>query len=746
MSQLSSDASIRSNVPLVEIANGNERANPPTPKISFADEAGNAHITVQIDHFKSVDTPDDGDMAIAKHKHDGDNNHNHVQNGDNNHMLRAASETKVEDRLSHGVHSSTYQAMHLQWLNLNYGVVSKQKDGTETYKQILYDISGEVKPGEMVAIMGSSGAGKTTLLNVLAGRVEGGRLEGRVLLNGAKRTKQFRRQAAYVEQTDLLFSNLTVRETLAFTAKLRLPGSLSDKQKTEQVESVINELGLEKCAETFIGGIFLRGVSGGEKRRVSIGVEMITHPNLIFLDEPTSGLDSTTAYRVISSVKKLSTRGRSVLVTIHQPKSSIFNMFDKVILLAQGKLIFFGSPAQALIHFDRCGYKCPAYTNPADFYLDITTFDGDSEEGDRAVQKAIDGLSSSYTELRHKGDYGGLMSAEQQVQLDSAPKITADLNSNNSDVIHDNKDNKAVVPLNRQPSGRTIEEETVFPNTWVNELSILVSRNFLNFRREKMATTLALFQSLFISTLIGLVFLRLGNSQSDVQNRLGVLFFLAINQSFQPVFQTITVFTPERAIFRRERASGAYRVSSYFLAKNVSEFPLQVFFPFLISTIVYWMVGLRADPARFFTFCAIVVITSFTAQSLGLCIAAVAPNIQIAQIIAPLIIIVFMLFGGFFLNQGDVRPYFIWLKWISYINYSYRALTQNEFTDASIERCAPGATGQCYADGNEVLRQLDVTTPSVGACIGIMIAMALFFRALAYFVLLKRDKPVMKLE
>ncbi|KAJ1963392.1 hypothetical protein GGI12_002078, partial [Dipsacomyces acuminosporus] len=210
----------------------------------------------------------------------------------------------------------------LSWKNLNYDVKAPQKG----VRRILHDISGNVYPGELVAIMGSSGAGKTTLLNVLSGRIQGGRLYGDIKFNGAPRNPStFKRMLAYVEQDDLMFASLTVEETLLTSARLRLSNEkYTDEDKKERVSSVLRQLRLSHVKDTKIGGYGMRGVSGGERKRVSIGVELVTDPSILVLDEPSSGLDSSSAEMVVSLTKEMSRqRNLCTLMTIHQPSAEM---------------------------------------------------------------------------------------------------------------------------------------------------------------------------------------------------------------------------------------------------------------------------------------------------------------------------------------------------------------------------------------------------------------------------------------
>lgn len=242
-------------------------------------------------------------------------------------------------------------------------------------KLILKGVTGSVYPGEMLAMLGPSGSGKTTLITALGGRLthRRGRLDGTVLYNGKPLNNAVNRSIGFVTQDDVLYPHLTVAETLNYTARLRLPKTLTRSEKDLHATSVIEQLGLARCKDSLVGGQLVRGVSGGERKRVSIGQEMLINPGLIFLDEPTSGLDSTTAQTIVSTLAKMAAGGRTVVMTIHQPSSRLFYMFDKVMLLSDGHPIYFGKGSEAMPYFSSLGYAPLVAMNPSDFLLDLAT-------------------------------------------------------------------------------------------------------------------------------------------------------------------------------------------------------------------------------------------------------------------------------------------------------------------------------------------------------------------------------------
>lgn len=267
-------------------------------------------------------------------------------------------------------------AIYLQFEDVVYKVKLEQQGfccgGTSSFKEktILNGLTGMVCPGELLAMLGPSGSGKTTLLTALGGRLTG-KLSGKITYNSQPFCGSIRRRTGFVAQHDFLYPHLTVYETLLFTALLRLPNSIANDEKVQHVERVITELGLSRCQNSMIGGPLFRGISGGEKKRVSIGQELLINPSLVLLDEPTSGLDSTTAQKILTTIKQLANCGRTVITTIHQPSSRLYHMFDKVLLLSEGCPIYYGPASTALDYFSSIGFSTSLTVNPADLLLDL---------------------------------------------------------------------------------------------------------------------------------------------------------------------------------------------------------------------------------------------------------------------------------------------------------------------------------------------------------------------------------------
>ena len=529
----------------------------------------------------------------------------------------------------------------LQWKDINYSIRLSKKKGNreERRRTLLSGISGIARPGELLAIMGSSGAGKTTLLNTLAGRIRiktGDEINGIVLVNGNHRDGRWRRTAGYVEQFDLMYGLLTVQETIQFAADFKLPRELSPGEKRAIVDRVIALLGLTGVRHSRIGEEGKRGISGGEKKRVAIGIELVTFPGLLFLDEPTTGLDSTTAQNLIETLKGIAEQtSMTIILTIHQPRASILTLFTRIIFMAQGKLIFNGTMTACLEHFKNIlNISCPEHENPADYVMDMLTV----KPGDVLSSDRVKLLQDSYT----------------------------DSNSNSNEPIVENE--------------RNTKERLTWPNNRFEEFVLLLVRNFILSWRDRLSLYATFGQTVFLSLLLSFVFFQLNNDFAGVQGRLGLLFFISINIVFTTVNVLLSVFAIDRAILLRERAGATYRVFPSYAAKFISLMPQMMLFLIIFATPLYFIAGLTMPFTRFLVFLLMLSALRFASVSMGLCIASISPTVQISEIIGPLIIVIFLIFGGNLANSNEITWILRWIQYISIVYYTYQALSQNEFS------------------------------------------------------------------
>eukprot|EP00026_Physarum_polycephalum_P005293 Phypoly_transcript_05325.p1 GENE.Phypoly_transcript_05325~~Phypoly_transcript_05325.p1 ORF type:complete len:643 (+),score=84.35 Phypoly_transcript_05325:233-1930(+) len=560
--------------------------------------------------------------------------------------------------------------------------------------------------------MGGSGSGKTTLLNFLAMRLhpQTNLSEGGVTINGGAYTlATLKRVAGYVVQDDLLFANLTVQETLLYAARLRLPASLTDAERQERVEETISKLGLGHCRDTIIGDELRRGVSGGERKRVCVGIELLLRPNVLLLDEPTSGLDSASALSLCETLKALAASGScTVICTIHQPQSKIFNLFDELVVLNKGRVIYKGPKDEVLDFYAAAGLPCPEYTNPADHILDvITAVPGSNQER----------IAQNIQQLEHQF---------QQKYGDEEVDDEDDKGKNKSD----HRIHNALIdwkPAKLQP--RT---------PWTDQFKVLLRRSFKDTLRNRKVWISQAILTIVCAVLIGTVFLQIGNGQSSTTRRQPVLFFCVINQGVFGALMVINMFPSERKIVLRERAAGTYKSSAYFMAKIAADTTLQIFLPILFSCIVYWLVGLQHDAGKFFIFTAFMILCSLTATSIALCVSAVCRTIPMAVAVLPMTLEVSRLFGGFFLSPANLPHYFVWLDALSYAKYTYVGISLNELHGLAIT-CTPAqlnAKGVCpISSGEQTIESLGLDKYTMHQCALILVAMIIFFRAAAYLAI-----------
>eukprot|EP00040_Diaphanoeca_grandis_P017084 m.88643 g.88643 ORF g.88643 m.88643 type:complete len:679 (-) comp26219_c3_seq1:113-2149(-) len=600
---------------------------------------------------------------------------------------------------------------HLSWHNIGYSVKVKAKDakafsGKKSEKFILTNLTGELLPGEMMCIMGTSGSGKTSMLNVLSGRHVTGDVHGQILCNQKNRTNKWRRLTAYVEQDDLMHPHLTVKETLMYTALLRLPGKMPRAQKVLRVQEVINQLGLSDCQDTRIGDAQRRGISGGERKRTSIGIELIVNPSVLFLDEPTSGLDSYTAFHIMETVREICLSGKSVICSIHQPREKIFLLFDKILLLSQGQTCFYGPRNEITTFFSGLGHIKPETENVADFLLDTTTVDLRTS----TLLKASSGVVANI-------QAGFKTSQYNQNAEDFSKRLLSRAVDARSSTISINGGFDTRWNLN-----------------WFMEFAVLFSRAWTNVRREPRTSRVAFIQAAVMGLVTGIVFYDIQHDQAGIRTTAGLLFFVTLNNAFMALQAIVMLFHFEKPVFNRERNAGCYRVSSYYMAKSMSEIPLAVLPILLYTVIFYWMCSMQNNAEAFFKTVFALVMAVITAQSFGLAISTAAPNLRVAQILAPMCTIILMLFGGFYVGVDQIPVWLSWLEAFSFMQYIYSALIHVQLEGATFT-CDKETF--CLSNGTAVLAEYGLDGDERGFWyeMGKCFALTVLFRFLSYIFL-----------
>ncbi|KAM5255490.1 broad substrate specificity ATP-binding cassette transporter ABCG2 [Ctenodactylus gundi] len=528
--------------------------------------------------------------------------------------------------------------------------------GKTVEKEILSNINGIMRPG-LNAILGPTGGGKSSLLDVLAARKDPRGLSGEVLINGAPQPANFKCNSGYVVQDDVVMGTLTVRENLQFSAALRLPTTMPNHEKNERINTIIKELGLDKVADSKVGTQFIRGVSGGERKRTSIGMELITDPSILFLDEPTTGLDASTANAVLLLLKRMSKLGRTVIFSIHQPRYSIFKLFDSLTLLASGKLMFHGPAQEALEYFSAAGYHCEAYNNPADFFLDV-----------------INGDSSAVVLSREEEGCEEEPSKREKPILEKLAEFYA-----NSSFHRDTKAELDQIWGGQKRKKSLAFKEITYVTPFCHQLKWIAKRSFKNLLRNPQASVAQIIVTIVLGLVIGAIYFGLKNDNTGIQNRAGVLFFLTTNQCFSSV-SAVELFVVEKKLFIHEYISGYYRVSSYFFGKLLSDLlPMRLLPSIIFTCILYFMLGLKPVVEAFFIMMFTLILVAYTASSMGLAIAAGQSVVSVATLFMTISFVFMMLFSGLLVNLRTIGAWLSWLQYFSIPRYGYTALQHNEF-------------------------------------------------------------------
>lgn len=561
--------------------------------------------------------------------------------------------------------------------------VEFQRDELPTHRNLLQKISGKAKDGEILAVMGPSGSGKSTLIDALAQRIEKRSLNGNITLNGQEVDPELLRNiSAYVMQDDLLFPMLTVKETLMFAADVRLPASLGKEAKVERVNTMIRQLGLGGVADTIIGDESHRGVSGGERRRVSIGIDIVHGPLLLFLDEPTSGLDSSSAFMVVETLKHIAQMGSIVIFSVHQPSDRILGLIDNLLILANGQIIYMGHPRQLTAYFTAFnhGYPIPAsHGNAAEFAIDLIQILSSMPDGIRPLvdrylmttrrSNAHAVEPSTLQRKRHPatptGVTGAIAASISKGRLMAASGYVEHCNDSETLVLK-------------------------FANTRSEEIKFLTWRCITNIRRTPELFYTRLGTVTVSGILLATIFWQLDYTPKGLQERLG-FFTFAMTFSYYSCVDTLPIFLQERYIFIRETAHNAYRKSSYVLANAIIYIPFLGLLSFAFAVTTFWAVGLAGGFGGFCFFFLIIWASFWAGNSFATFLSAIIPNVILGYTIVVAVLAYFLLLSGFFRTRDRIPDYWIWFHYVSLIKYPYEAVVRNELMRSSAHACYENA-------------------------------------------------------
>mmetsp|Transcript_21156 Transcript_21156/g.58827 ORF Transcript_21156/g.58827 Transcript_21156/m.58827 type:complete len:691 (+) Transcript_21156:212-2284(+) len=564
----------------------------------------------------------------------------------------------VNDISYNPVTATTSGGASTSWLSLKRNRSPRKRSRT----LVLDRIRTEIHPFQLTAWMGPSGSGKTSLTSVVANQVNfsGDISHGSITVknqgNEGKGLARIPKQmVGVVWQDDLLLGNLTVEETIYFAARLKMPAHVEVRSL---VEEAMKELGLLHVRDHMIASI-----SGGERKRVSLAQEIVVRPSLLVCDEPTSGLDATTALSLVKTLKGLVSLGHSVVLVIHQPRTDIFNLLDRLLLLSKGRVVYDGHPKRVRSYLEDTAGKIPLppETGIADWIMDTII-------GDEKLQQSSEGhVSLADHWVAHR----------ERMQGNLRPNHDSSLAN--------------IVPSqsNHLPQGVSKYEASFW-----TQLSMLLSRISKQQRGERL-TRVSFMLTLTYILFTGFMYFRLPDNTANIFERNSLLFFLLIAQGLGIVTSCIGVFHRERALLRRERAKKLYRVLPYFFAKIVSDSTLSILMPMVYGIVTYWTAGLRPTVAAFLKCMLAFYLTLSCSQSMGffLSLSCSTNTLAEAMIVAPPITLFMYLLAGFYIPIRNMHVALLYVSYLSFARYGYTAMLINEYEGRGIPCVAQNETG-----------------------------------------------------
>lgn len=530
------------------------------------------------------------------------------------------------------------------------GVGNEMKLSNTSLKTILSDVSGVIESGSMAAVMGPSGAGKTTLLDLISQRKTEGIIHGRVLFDGVVPTlSAIKKYTAYVPQTEAFFGPATVYETVLFAAMIKLPGTSSKdiEQKFAMVEHVIDQMGLSKCRDTKVGNHVIRGISGGEQKRLAVASALCTsNPRAMFLDEPTSGLDSNMAAEVIKSLSRLNREdGRTLIVTIHQPSMHVFQHFTKLCLLQDGKLAYFGKAGHNPMEFFVAqGFPYEPGFNIAEYFIDTISV---SDHGCTAYYQS------------------SALGRENLAKVAEITSLNLPMNA---------------VTINTESSANGKGKDSPYAHDSLTELRIMLRFKDAPRWRDGMFwfTRLGLYS--ILACLLSAFFYQQKHTPSGLLNINGIAFIAIILPTFMAQVH-VEELKFERELYTRHFHDSYYRPSNFIASKIIGELPMTVITAVSFSSILHWAVGFNSEPEAFFFFCLVNFVTFTIAQLIGCTVSATLPGDVGPASVLPMFSTLNMLVGGFFIRASTIHDAWQWLYRVSFIQWAWSAVMVNEYTN-----------------------------------------------------------------
>ncbi|XP_056637989.1 ATP-binding cassette sub-family G member 4-like isoform X1 [Diorhabda sublineata] len=534
----------------------------------------------------------------------------------------------------------------IEFSDLTYCVADSSTKGG--WRQLLKSVNGRFRSGELTAILGPSGAGKSTLLNILAGYVTAG-VKGSIKINGAPRDmKLFTKLSSYIMQEDLIQPRLSVREAMTVAANLKLSSEISHNEKLAVIDEVIQLLGLQKCYDTRS-----EYLSGGQRKRLSVALELVNNPPVIFLDEPTTGLDDVAIKKCIALLKNITKLGRSVICTIHQPSASLFQIFDQVYVMANGYCIYNGSPNQVVPFLSTVDCICPETYTPADFIIELAQMNS----GNIAVLQA---------QIQN-----GKLNMKEKVNQPYYVNEISNLCDINEVTV------QAGVPVTNFE----------YPTSFWLQFHILASRMILQLIRNKWIVYLQFFHHFLSGLLIGGIFFRNGNDASQVISIFKCCLTINVFFVYTHVMSPVLLFPLEVKLLKREYFNRWFSLKAYFCAVTVVNIPLLFIYGIMFSSIVFFMSGQPIELGRFILFTSICINVALCSQGLGYAIGA-SFEILNGSVVAPHILALLVALAVYGMGYKDsIEPTMKIFMSFSYIRFGLVGATTSLLSNRDPLEC-----------------------------------------------------------
>ncbi|XP_046383211.1 protein scarlet-like isoform X2 [Ischnura elegans] len=582
------------------------------------------------------------------------------------------SDSPVE-RLTNGGQPS----FTLAWRNISVKVKRKRKESFLSlfpkYEKaiILNNVSGVVHSGSLVAIMGASGAGKTTLLATISQRIKA-HTTGDILLNGQSVSKEVMRNiSGFVPQQDLTVETLTVEETLNFMSRLKMNPAITETDRRKWIRSILAELGLNKCINTRISGL-----SGGERKRMTLAVQLLTDPPILFCDEPTTGLDSYSAGAVIEKLRQLTTMGKAVICTIHQPASGLFDLFHRVMLLAGGRLAYLGDVADAPNYFRSLGLDCPPTYNAAEFYVQqLAVTPGREEQCLKRIETLCDRFALSSLGMSLQAELCSIScSSSDDGYVSSLMSDTTDIKSMNHPKI-----------------------------PYYTQLYWLTWRTFVDERRQWSVHAVRLGLFMFVSMVLAFPFMDIKTDQHGVQSRQGLLYLVVTETIFTYAYAVQNTFPQQMPILLREISDGLYHPWPYYVSKMITLLPKSILEPIPYAFLIFYVVGLSGGFYGFFFFCIPVILCATSSTAYGAMLSASFESVSTSSLVSVPVDLICIAFSGIYIQLSTVPTYLSWIRYVSQFYYANEAISILQWRLVPEIECSDNPDVPCFRSGDEVL-------------------------------------------